>query len=437
MTTQNFLLLFTHFILVFFFCKCHSSRSANPEAIVQLVESDAGYQLYRNGEPFLVAGAAGGDQLNALAQAGGNTIRVYHPDSLSRLLDEAERLGLAVIADLPIPAFYAADDTTYQGERFETLKGQINDYVVKHKDHPALLFWVLGNEIQLHAADGAFRKAFNELVDEIHELDPNHPVSTAVVAHDLISIYASFKKINADFVCINVFGNIADFTFKKEIFSLIWQGPYLISEWGINGYWEAEMTRWNAPIEPPSTTKAPQLRQRYYDRILSLQDDRCLGSLVFFWGHKYERTPTWFNFFDEVGNKSQSVVEMSRIWDGKDTVYTGPSLEYLLVDDQGAYDNILLTAGQSTTVSASYETTNTESYTFSWQVQQENWHEEQVAPTLPNLPVHVDEASSQSFVFDAPDTPGPYRIYLKVVDSSGYYATANVPVYILEEATNE
>ena len=67
------------------------------EAIpVQLRQTDRGWQLLRDGEPYLIRGAGGKTALLELAAAGGNSIRTWGGDDIDALLDAAHELGLSV-----------------------------------------------------------------------------------------------------------------------------------------------------------------------------------------------------------------------------------------------------------------------------------------------------------------------------------------------------
>ncbi|OGO05048.1 MAG: hypothetical protein A2Y60_04420 [Chloroflexi bacterium RBG_13_54_9] len=69
----------------------------------------------------------------------------------------------------------------YTDESFtENLKEEMAQKVERYKDHPALRIWGPGNEVLAEMPEGpmwgAFCGFYLELVDLIHDLDPNHPV---------------------------------------------------------------------------------------------------------------------------------------------------------------------------------------------------------------------------------------------------------------------
>ena len=107
-------------------------------------------------------------------EAGINTIRVYEPIADRAVLDKIEAAGLRVILGFGYN----------QGGIYDLLSGTYLDYVQMYKDHKAILLWELGNEYNYHpewfdGSTGNWYAALNKAADAIHQIDPNHPVSTA------------------------------------------------------------------------------------------------------------------------------------------------------------------------------------------------------------------------------------------------------------------
>lgn len=112
--------------------------------------------------------------LALMKEAGINTIRVYTPIAETEVLDKIHRAGIKVIIGFGY---------NQQGN-YDMVSATCLDYVQKFKDHPAILFWELGNEYNYHPEwfDGDVNNwytALREMTDKIHDIDPDHPVATA------------------------------------------------------------------------------------------------------------------------------------------------------------------------------------------------------------------------------------------------------------------
>ncbi|MDT0646207.1 hypothetical protein RM545_05860 [Zunongwangia sp. F260] len=343
------------------------------------------------------------------------------------MLDRAEDLQLAVVADIPLPKFY--NNQNYWSSDMNGVKQRIAKTVSQHKDHPALLYWNLGNEIgypEVYEFSDFF-KNFNGLIEVIHKNDPFHPVSTALIAgsrRTLISI--SLRSPQLDFVSLNSFGSLRNLAPMLESISLLWDGPYVISEWGINGPWEEEETSWGAPIEQTSTKKAEILPTRYYSEVL--QDKSCLGSFYFYWGTKYERTNTWFSLFQEDSTRSQVFYSLKNVWNNKKSDYKGPEIKYALLNDRGAMESIVLNSGS--TAKAELLLQNPEdSLNIHWVIRKEAW--ENILEETSEIKNKWKERFDSKAIFEVPKEEGPYRIFVYVKDRNGNHASTNIPFYVI------
>ncbi|NHF61391.1 hypothetical protein FK220_018705 [Flavobacteriaceae bacterium TP-CH-4] len=397
--------------------------------------------MIRNGNPFHIKGASGNAFLKELKDAGANTIRVYDTMNLKKYLVKAEELGLAVVIDIPLPRYQTNSDTIYKNPvLFAKLLEDTGKFVNRFKDHPAVLYWILGNEVyypKLYAND--FISGYNRLLEKVREIDPNHPISTTVSSSGLKKVFSILvKSPDLDFISVNNFGSLNDFTLDKNIL-FFWQGPYVISEWGINGPWETETTKWAAPLEETGTKKAEQYKNRYVKNIQAIDDGRCLGSLAFFWGQKQERTHTWFSLFADNGYKSQVVFELQNLWQDVDRQFQGPKIDYLLLNGQSASENILISHNREVKAALFYlKNDSVASYDTEWTVRPENWNYlpqevEQRPDSIPDLIVRKDNFG---LTFKTPTQEGPYRLFVKVSSESGYYTTANIPFYVIKEPFN-
>ena len=148
-----------------------------------------GTKLFINDNPYLIKGICyhpvpKGEEKRSfetleqdialMVEAGINTIRVYEPIDDIAVLNQLNAAGIQLIVGFGYN----------QNGAFDIASGTVLDYVKKYKDHPAILFWELGNEYNYHpewfGGDIAtWYKALNSTAAAIQALDKNHPVATA------------------------------------------------------------------------------------------------------------------------------------------------------------------------------------------------------------------------------------------------------------------
>ena len=149
---------------------------------VELRQTDDGWRLYRGGEPYFIRGAGGDYSLEELAAAGANSIRTWGVenvrgnDDVGVILDEAHALGMTVTVGIWLGHErhgFDYDDRRQVRDQFNRAR----DIVLRYKDHPALLLWGLGNEMEgfENGDNPAIWKAVNDIAAMVKELDPNHP----------------------------------------------------------------------------------------------------------------------------------------------------------------------------------------------------------------------------------------------------------------------
>lgn len=249
------------------------------------------------------AGVDGVD-FEALAARGGNSLRTWAADipgrSAQEVLDAAHALGLTVSLCLNIARErhgFDYDDPAAVAQQFEEAKAT----VLKYKDHPALLTWVIGNELNYDYQNPAVYDAVNDIAAMIHELDGNHPATTttAGVSESLLKDIET-RAPELDFLSVQLYGDL--FNLPKYLKEYAYEGAYFITEWGAIGHWEMPATPWGAPIEQTSTEKA-RTYKKAFDRVIAPDRTQLVGNYVFLWGQKQERTPTWYGLFTDQGKQ--------------------------------------------------------------------------------------------------------------------------------------
>ena len=252
---------------------------------VEVEQTGDSWQLLRDGKPYYVKGAGGKDHLDLLVKIGGNSIRTWSLDDAQEILDAAHERGLTVMMGLWVG--HERHGFDYDNEKaIEQQLARFRAAIPKYKDHPALLCWAVGNEVNLFYKNHKVWYAVNDIAKMIQELDPNHPVTTvtAGLAQQEVNLIKE-RCPDLDFLSVNTYGDLVHL--KDNIRSYGWNGPYMVTEWGPNGHWEVAKTGWGTPMEQSSSEKAVSYRQRYKEFIIG-DKQLCMGSYVFLWGQKQE-----------------------------------------------------------------------------------------------------------------------------------------------------
>lgn len=392
------------------------------------------YRLFVNGEPFYIKGAGleFGD-ISKLAAHGGNSFRTWTTDngrqSGKEVLDEAWKHGLYVTMGLNVGSERHGFD--YNDERaINQQKERIRAEVMELKDHPALFIWAIGNELNLHASNPNVWDAVNDISRMIHELDPHHLTTTPIagISKELINDIKS-RAYDIDLLSIQMYADIVNI--PRYIQETGWEGPYIISEWGATGHWEVPLTEWSVPIENNSSVKAQNYLKRYQTAIAT-QSDQCLGSYVFLWGQKQERTPTWYGMFMPDGNETEAIDVMHYIWNNKWPSNRSPQLIDFRLNGKTAYENVYLEAGQSYEATVSVDDPDDDQIHFTWVVMHESTDLGEggdFESTPDSLPGLVKEIGAVVYL-TAPAQSGAYRLFIYAEDGEGHTAHGNIPFFV-------
>jgi hypothetical protein len=427
--------VFSSLLIFILITGCKSKKPEIKDQKVFVRKEKNGYVLIRNGSPFMIKGAAGQTNLAKLNEIGGNTIRTYDTLNIGSVLDSAEANHIAVIVSLPMASSndfqYFYNDTSKIAFQYKAFKS----IVEKYKDHPALLMWCLGNELEFpyKPSYNDFYKTLNNLLEMIHSVDPNHPVTTTLMSlQTKYIINLQVKMPDLDIISINTFGRLSSIRQDLKDLDWIWDGPFIISEWGTYGYWEEDSTAWGVPIENTSTKKAEQY-QKTYNSYMPVEDPRFLGSCVFYWGQKQETTHTWFSMFTENGVATESVGTMQYLWTGKAPANGAPQIKYMLVENKGARDNIFLKPNTTHSAEVFMVEGDKDPLTVKWEILPEDWYNKNETKKKP-LPLKELIISSEGMkvTFRTPSNEGPYRLFFEVFDNHGYVATTNTPFYVIK-----
>lgn len=401
--------------------------ATRPAAVaVRVVPAAGGWQILREDKPYTIKGAGGSGDLARLKAAGANSVRTWDAENTDALLEEAQKLGMTVTLGIWLGQerqgfnYNDPEQVARQTERVRSL-------VLRYKDHPAVLMWGLGNEMEGTGDNAAIWSAINSLADMVKKLDPNHPVMTVVAEIGGAKVRNLHRLCpNIDVVGINSYAGAE--SIPKRYKEAGGSKPYVLTEFGPPGTWEVGKTAWGAILEPSSTEKANWYRRAWEQAIA--HQPVSLGGYAFVWGAKQEGTATWFGMLLPDGRKLGAVDVMTAAWTGNPPAQPCPVITRLKAVGPDQVD-------PGATVKVSLEASASQGMPkVQWSLQAENDHYAtggDAEKALPSYPGALVQADAQGATVRLPMDPGGYRLYAYVYDEKGGAATANIPLLVKGE----
>lgn len=415
-----------------FSTSCDSAKPVPSNPIkVEVARTNGRFVLLRDGQPYYIKGAGGGglDKIARLSERGGNSLRTWGTRNAESILDKAQQVGLTVLMGLRVGLErhgFDYNDTSAVREQLAHLQEEVE----KYKDHPALLGWGIGNELNLRYTNPKVWDAVNDIAKMIHAVDGNHPATTMLAGINKPEIdHIKSRCPDLDFLCIQMYGDIINLAERVEAAG--WDGPFAVTEWGATGHWEVARTEWDVAIEQTSSEKASSIMERWHGAIAA-DTSQCLGSYVFLWGQKQERTPTWYGLFLETGEETEAIDVMQKVWTGQWPENRVPSVDSVLLDGRTRYDNVRLSAGRDYDLTFISSDPDNDPLTIDIEILHESTDlgdggdYESRPEAVSGL---VKTITNGKVTFTAPEDQGAYRIFLYIRDGQNHAATANVPFF--------
>ena len=399
-----------------------------PVKAVEVVKRDGKFVLLRQGAPYYVNGVGGHTRIDVARGLGANSIRTWGADRAAEAFAQAEAHGMTVLLGL----WLSHNRNDYVDEGYKArLRTEMKALVERYRRHPALLMWALGNEIQLGADTPEAWQFVEELARIVRGADTDHPIAT-VTAHapaktlELIVRHAPSIEV----LGVNSYAGLA--SVPSALQRSAFKGPYMITEWGPNGHWEVAKTAWGRPIEQTGAEKFKVYQER---AALIRSFEGCLGSYVFLWGQKQERTPTWYSMFVETsperglaGEATATVDAMAHAWSGAWPTNRAPLVGALELGGAGPEASREVKAGQAIAAVTRAEDPDGDSIQFRWELLREPT-ELGEGGSRERRPEAVSDAirpeGAQAHV--TPPSPGEYRLFVYAFDGKGKVGTANYP----------
>lgn len=400
--------------------------------VVKLQNEHGNWQLMRGGEPYYVKGAGGSSaSLEGLAAAGANSNRTWGVGDKTRArLDEAHRNGLTVAVGIWLEHERLEKLDYSNADQVEEQAQQVLGHVEALKDHPAVLVWGIGNEMEADGSKVAIWKHIEDVARRVKQLDPNHPTMTVIAEAAELKIQSIHKHCpSIDIIGINAYGGAA--TLPERYRTVGGSKPYIVTEFGPIGTWELPRNSFGAVEEPSTSRKIEMYRSSYSASVAD--SELCLGSYAFLWGNKQEATTTWFGMLLPDGKRLGTADIMSELWSGKPTENKSPVIHSLSIE--GAAQVL---PGSKLKVKLKYSDAEDDDVQVRWVLRPEA-DAYVTAGDFQETPEPIEDAFTNQTAdgsdVSLPATEGIYRIYVFIKDDlHNNAATANVPVQVKQEA---
>jgi Glycosyl hydrolases family 2, TIM barrel domain len=408
------------------------NKNIMAQTIIQKV--DNGYQLIRDGKPYYVKGVGGQVNFDDMVRIGANSFRMWGIEDAQTILDEAQKKGLTVMLGFWMQHErhgFDYNNTAKVKNQLEHFKQVVNQF----KNHPALLMWGIGNELDLEYTNPNCWNAVQDIAKYCHEVDPNHPTSTVTAGLDSLEVDHIKKRCpDIDIYCVNTYGDIGNV--PSNIGKFGWTGPYMITEWGPNGHWESPNTNWGVALEQSSTEKREVYEKRFSD-FIAPNKSHCLGSYAFLWGAKQEYTETWYGLYSKENLPTEPIDALEKVFTDKTITNPSPSINGFTINNKLGKDNIILKADEkcvANLLSTIANNTNATNAKFRWRIMQESTDKksggdkEDDAAEISGLIKKSKIANEVNFY--APTAPGLYRLFVSVTHN-GKVAYSNIPFKVI------
>ncbi len=418
---------------------------------VELRETEGKWELVCNGVPMYVKGAATNNYFTDVAKFGGNTIRTYSAAAgdlnTTKILNDASKSGLFVNVGLAI----SKKTSSFDYKKEEKVREQFDAAIAsvrKYKDHPAVLFWSIGNEAESKGTSDEFWKAINDIAAKIHEIDPNHPVATTLASAGKEHFDNIMAKCPAlDFVCINSYYPTVFETCSK-VKGYGWDKPIMITEYGPRGTWNMNpepdrILPWDGPSEGPSEGKGALIEEtstekelRYQEIYEALEAEKgfCLGSFAFVWGYqRHGEVLNWYGLHNKDRYSYGAVDVLQYCWTGEWPEQRAPRIESrndMTMNGLTADKAITVAPGSANTAKVVASSPAEINLTYEWIIFREG--DASANDSLPDgIEGLIEDGSKPEIAFRAPEAAGAYRLYVFAKDDvNRKVASACIPFLV-------
>ena len=411
--------------------------------------ADGQWKLFVGDSPYYVNGAAAINFFTDVKKSGGNTIRVYSVRTetydIHEVMDNAYKAGLMVYLGLGMMAARYMDYS--DAAKVAEQKELVMSYVRQYKNHPALLCWSVGNELESYNEDNIdLWKAIGDIVKSVHELDSNHPVTCTLAGSSETRVKNLVQYApDIDFISINSYYNAVG-NIWNNLQSHGVDLPYMVSEFGPRQYsnmapepnrilpWpDYYSTDSQAVVEETSTEKEAIYQKIWENDIKPFEEKGCLGSFAFVWGYQTSgKVLNWFSLFTPEHYAYGACDALQKCWTGEYPSARAPKIESrnnMTMNGLTAEDAIKVAIGSSNQAKVVAQASTDIKLRYHWIIFRESSHKSDGSMPDGIEGLFTDD-STPEVSFKAPSTPGAYRLYVFVLDDvNKKAASACIPFY--------
>ncbi|MCU0316972.1 MAG: hypothetical protein MUC92_10300 [Fimbriimonadaceae bacterium] len=284
----------------------------NPPKVTEIVQTEKGFELLYQGKPYTIKGAGAPiDRLEEIKRLGGNSVRTWGVDEKSgEFLDRARELGMTVTVGFWMRK---EDGFNYRDQKMKDEQAEeFRKWVRMYKDHPAILMWAVGNEMELGTEWPEVWQQVERLAVIAKEEDPSRPVMT-VVADMWPEKQAMMEKYIKSVDVLGINSYVGFPTIHNRL--TWWKKPYVVTEFAFSLPDRDERRPWAGHIEPASEEKALSAVRNYRNSILAFPG-RVLGSYYFYFNASNVGTSSMHSTHLRTGERLQIVEELAKLWGG-------------------------------------------------------------------------------------------------------------------------
>ncbi len=390
------------------------------------------WQMTLNGQPFYVKGvcfahnieeATIDGHITEVKKIGANSVRTWGvgPDTIW-LLNAAAKQGIYVDVGIWLEnrnKINYAIDTRYKREVLMRTK----NIILQYKDHPAVLMWNIGNEVDIGMNKTedkiAFAKFLEEVCKMVHEVDPNHPI-VSTFASTLAWSELSEWTPSLDIYGVNVYGGI--YAVQEQWEQKKYNKPYLITEFGTIGEWEVAKDEKGLLREPDDNQKVKWYKGSW-DEYIYPNKGSNFGAYVFaFGGPEEDFIGLWLNVL--VSDKKRPIYwAVYEMFTGKKPENRPPRILTIVLEKD------IVKPRENFSVQIFAKDRENDTLDYNVKISNKDIWGGRIKVAK------FEKKEGNKLVIEAPPNPGLYKFYFYVLDDKGNINVANRSILCAEEPT--